>query len=373
MQYLGKVGLIGHPQDMDMFRGYIRHLKPTKVYRDGLLLKLFEWTPSYKLMDWSGITFDGSRCMDAVFVMVPFLPEMRGTKLRRIIDKIGDALSICAEEGCTIAALGAFTSILLQGQEADVASKYGLRITSGNSFTAALIVESIEALARRFGVELSQSKMAIIGASGDIGSACAACFVDEVRELCLSARGLTPLEELARRLSAAGAARVTATLNNAEALTGARFVVFVTSAPWQLASLNDFEAGTIVCDASAPVNVRTDGVLRPDVFIFHGGIAGLPFALDLGFDIGLASPTTFYGCQVEALLIAADPSLPHSWGRGNITVAAVQRYRQALASCQGLNVAYSQGSHSYTETDMDMYAARFGVAAARATARSQPT
>jgi fatty aldehyde-generating acyl-ACP reductase len=368
MQYLGKVGFIGHPQDMDMFRGYIRHLKPTKVYRDGLLLKLFEWTPSYKITNWSGLTFDGSRCMDAVFVMVPFLPEMRGAKLRRIIDKIGDALDICVQEGCAIAALGAFTSILMQGQEADVASKYRIRVTSGNSFTAALIIESIEALARRFGIALSQSKLAIIGASGDIGSACAGWFANKVGELCLAARGLAPLEDLAHRLESRGATRVTVTLNHDEALRDSRFVVFVTSAPGQLVSLDAFEPGAVVCDASAPVNVRTGGVLRPDVFVYHGGIARLPFDLGLGFDIGLASSSTFYGCQVEALLITADASLPHSWGRGNISVDAIQRYRQVLATYQGLAVSYSQGRHDFTEAELDAYAGRFARTAARGTA-----
>jgi fatty aldehyde-generating acyl-ACP reductase len=358
MERIGKVGFIAHPPSMDLFRAYIRHLKPDKVYRDGLLLKLFEWTPSYKVTGWEGLSLDGQRFVDAILVMVPFLPEMRDIKLKRVVEKTEQAIAICAEEGCTVAALGAFTSIILQGQEADLATKYGLRITSGNTLTAALIVESIEDLARRFRLELAESSMAIIGASGDIGSACFAHFSDKVKRLWLTARGLTSLKELVHRRAPRTTAEVVVTDDNVQALKQARFVIFVTSAHQHLVSLDAFSPGTVVCDASAPLNVQTNGALRPDVFVYHGGIAQLPFPLDPGFDIGLASPTTFYGCQVEGILMAADPSLPCSWGRGDITPDKIRRYRDEVSSLSTMGIDYSIAAHDYTCQEISDYATR---------------
>lgn len=352
-----KVGFIGHPQDMEMFRGYVRYLRPDKTYRDELLLKLFEWTPSYKVTGWADLGLPGKDPVDAILALVPFLPEMRDIKLRRIVEKIEQAIAICAEEGCTVAALGAFTSIVLQGQEADFASKFRIRLTSGNGLTSALIVESIEELARRFDIDLSSSSMAIIGASGDIGSACFGYFADRVAELRVTARGMTPLHQLVDRVASRTTARVRVTSGVSEAIRDARFVIFVTSSPGQLVRLEDLSPGTIACDASAPVNVQTAGELRPDVFIYHGGIAQLPFALHTGFELGLASPSTFYGCQVEGLLIAADPSLPDSWGRGNIGNDTIRRYREAIEDV-GVQVAYSQGRHCYTDREFDGYRSR---------------
>ena len=356
-----KVGFIGHPTDMDMFRGYIRHLKPDKVYRDGLLLKLFEWTPSYKVTEWQGLSLDGTHSVDAIFVMVPFLPEMRDMKLKRVVEKIERAIAICADEGCTVAALGAFTSIVLQGQEADLATKYGLRVTSGNALTAALIVESIEDLSRRFRVNLAETSMAIIGASGDIGSACFAHFSNKIKRLWLTARGLTPLHELVSRHAPATTAEVTITDDNLLAIKQSRFVVFVTSAHQPLVTLDQFSPGTVVCDASAPTNVKTNGALRPDVFAYHGGIARLPFPLDPGFDLGLASPMTFYGCQVEGILIATDPSLPDSWGRGNITLDSVKLYRDTIARYDGMGVTYSQDHHCYSDAELAVHAEQLAL------------
>jgi fatty aldehyde-generating acyl-ACP reductase len=358
MQTKAKVGFIGHPPNMDLFRAYIRYLRPDKAYRDELLRKLFEWTPSYKVTSWQNLSLDGKRSLDAVLVMVPFLPEMRDLRLKRIVEKIERAIAICAEEGCTVAALGAFTSIILQGQEADLAARYGLRITSGNTLTAALIVESIEDLARRFRLELAETSMAIIGASGDIGSTCFAYFSDKVKRLWLTARGLTPLREIVRRHAPTTTAEVEITDDNEQAMRQARFVIFVTSAYQHLVTLDQFSPGTVVCDASAPANVAADGALRPDVFAYHGGIARLPFPLDPGFDLGLASPTTFYGCQVEALLLAANPSLPCSWGRGNITADKLRRYRDELASAPTIGVDYSIAGHPYTYQEIEEYASR---------------
>ena len=43
-----KFALIAHPLDMPLFRAYINFLKPGKTFKDEILLKLFEWTPSYR-------------------------------------------------------------------------------------------------------------------------------------------------------------------------------------------------------------------------------------------------------------------------------------------------------------------------------------
>ncbi len=43
-------------------------------------------------------------------------------------------------------------------------------------------------------------------------------------------------------------------------------MIFVTSASGHLVTLEDFSPGCVVCDASAPVNVSTHGMQRPDVF-----------------------------------------------------------------------------------------------------------
>ena len=350
-----KFVLIGHPPDMDLYRAYIKHLKPDKTYRDELLIKLFEWTPAYKIKEWNDISLDGKVFTDGIMIMVPFLPEMKDIKHKKVVDKIEQALAIASEEGCFIAALGAFTSIVLQGQEKNYSEKYNIKITSGNTLTAALIIKSIEDITEKFGVNLKEQTLAIIGASGDIGSGCVTYFGDKVNKMMLTSRGIPMLEKTVSNIKESINCEVDISNDNKRAVNNSNIIIFATSAYQSLFTVNDFKLGTIVCDASAPLNVKLDGNLRPDVFLYHGGISSLPFELDPGFDIGLASPFTLYGCQTEGILIAHDENLPYSWGRGSISRQKIDTYLNELNRYPSLDVTFTVGNKVYEEEDIIKY------------------
>ncbi len=341
-----KFALIGHPLDMPLYRAYINYLKPGKTFRDELILKLFEWTPSYKASSWTDISLDGKRFMDGILVMVPFLPEMRDISLRTVIEKVEKAIAIAASEGCSTAALGAFTSIVLQGKEEEIARRYGIALTSGNTTTAALIVRSVEELMARYYRDLSRASVAVIGASGDIGGGVTLWLGEKVRKLILSARNLAILDIFVAKHHNELPDEMEITTDNGAAIKKADVVIFVTSAYQPLFSPEDFNPDTIVCDASAPLNVKIDRDLRSEIFLYHGGIAKLPVFVDPGFDIGLAAPDHLYGCLTEGLLMTLNPDLPPSLGRGNITNEKIQLYCKELDRYR-IPPAYSCGKEVF--------------------------
>lgn len=349
--------------DVDQFRSYVNALRagnnyPEKEFKDKLLVKLFEWTPSFKVKELSNVSFGGTEAVNGIMVMVPFLPEMRDIRIKGINDKIEDAIAISAKEGCTVAALGGFTSIILQGREEELSRKHGIKLTSGNTLTAAVIIRSIEQIAERFGVDLGKATVAIVGASGDIGSGCTAYFCDKVKRLLLSARGMDRLQEVAGKVKTYARCEIElfSEKENQTAVSQADVVIFVTSAYKEIVELSDFSPNTIVCDASFPLNVKTNGNLRPDVFVYHGGIVSLPFEINPGVDIGLASTRMFYGCQVEAILMALHSDLPYSWGRGNIGREKLQQYLSVLDTTEELDVVYTIGHHPYAESEIKSHA-----------------
>jgi fatty aldehyde-generating acyl-ACP reductase len=325
-----RFALIGHPLDLPLFRAYINYLKPGKTFRDELILKLFEWTPSYKASSWSDISLDRTTYADGILVMVPFLPEMRDISLKTVTTKVEAAIAIAAHEGCSVAALGAFTSIVLQGSEEVIARKHGIKLTSGNTTTAALIVRSLEQTAARSGRSLSQETVAVVGASGDIGTGVTLWLGSRVKKLILTARNKAVLDRIVAAHVSDMTSEIETTADNAAAIKQAGIAVFVTSAYNTLCDQHDFTSGAIVCDASAPLNVLVNGELRPDIFLYHGGIAHLPCRLDPGFDIGLAAPHHLYGCMTEGMLMAFNPQLPPSLGRGNITLERIKQYCDEL-------------------------------------------
>jgi fatty aldehyde-generating acyl-ACP reductase len=338
-----KFALIGHPTDLPLFREYIRFLKPGKTFRDELIVKLFEWTPPYTATRWNNVMLDGKHSGDGILVMVPFLPEMRDISLKTVIEKVEGAIAIAAAEGCRVAALGAFTSIVLQGKEETIARKYGIALTSGNTTTAALIVRSLEETAARYGRALSEETVAVIGASGDIGLGVTLWLGQQVKKMLLTARNRGMLEQIVVAHKRDLACDIEISDDNAAAIKKAGVIAFVTSAYSPICDLADFNKGAIVCDASAPLNVKVAGALRADMFLYHGGIAKLPCRLDPGFDIGLAAPDHLYGCMTEGMLMAWNPSLPPSLGRGNITKEKIRRFGDELDR-RGIVPAYSCGS-----------------------------
>lgn len=354
-QKKGKFALIGHPPDIGLFRKYIRYLKPEKTFRDELILKLFEWTPAYKISEWNDISLDGETFTDGIMIMVPFLPEMKEIKLKEVITKVENAIASAAAEGCNVAALGAFTSIVLQGKEDYISKKHNIKITSGNTFTAALIIKSIEDITERFGVNLKDQTIAIIGASGDIGSGCLVYFGDKVKKMMLTARGVPMLEKIVENNKNFINCEITISDNNKKAIDNSNIVIFVTSSYESLVSIDDFMPGTIVCDASAPLNVKAEGKYRNDIFLYHGGIAALPFKFETGLDIGLASPENLYGCLTEGILIAHDENLPSSWGRGNITSDKIKIYMNKLTGDSSLRAVYTVGNKEYTNEELNNY------------------
>lgn len=350
-----KFALVGHPPDIDLYREYIRYLKPEKTYRDELIIKLFEWTPAYKIKEWNDISLDGKVFTDGIMIMVPFLPEMKDIKLNKVIEKVENAIAMAAKEGCTIVALGAFSSIVLQGREEILAEKYNIKLTSGNTFTAALIIKSIEDLAERFGVNLKDQTLAIVGASGDIGSGCLEYFGDKIKKMMLTARGIPMLEKIVENHKHTINCEIDISDNNQRAIDNSDIVIFVTSSYKSLFSIDDFKPGTIVCDASVPLNVKVEGRFRPDVFLYHGGIASLPFKFDVDLDIGLSSPETLYGCLTEGILIAHNEKLPCSIGRGNINRNKIETYLNKLNEISFLDVAFTVGNKTYNQEEIDKY------------------
>lgn len=353
----GKFACIGHPSDIELFRSYIHYLKPEKRFKDGLIIKLFEWTPSYKVKNLKEIGFDGMGEAEGIIIMVPFLPEMRDIRLAEVTKKIEDAIAMAAQEGCTVAALGGFTSIVLQGQEKNLSEKYGIKLTSGNTLTAAVIVRSIEDITGKFRLDLKTSTIAVIGASGDIGSGVAGYFCDKAGKLILSARGRDKLNSVVEKYRDITLCEMEIETDNLKAIKNADIAVFVTSAYKEIVTLDDFKPRTIVCDASAPLNVKSNGNKnRPDVFLYHGGILSLPFEINPGFDAGLPSNNTFYSCQVEGMLIALDPDLPCSWGRGNISRKDIETYLNFINRLNSIDVAFTNQKISYAKEDIASYA-----------------
>jgi fatty aldehyde-generating acyl-ACP reductase len=273
----------------------------------------------------TGATIEGS------YIDSCFVPEML-SRFKTAKRKVLNAMELAQKTGLQITALGGFTSIifenfnLLREQQVRATTLDWSRFTTGNTHTAWVIARQVEENAPTLGIDLSRSRVAVVGATGDIGSAVCRWLAESTRvaELLLVARQQGPLEEL--RDSLPGASRI---LPLDLALAEADVVVWVASLPKTLT----IDEGTLrrpclMVDGGYPKNLDSR-FSHPDIHVLKGGI--VEFHTDIGWQMMEAADMErpqrqLFACFAEAMLLEFEGwHTNFSWGRNNITLDAMER------------------------------------------------
>ncbi|HIU63812.1 MAG TPA: NAD(P)H-binding protein [Candidatus Avacidaminococcus intestinavium] len=222
-----------------------------------------------------------------------------------VLDKITEACQLAESLGAKIVGLGAFSSIVGDAG-ITVAKRVNIAVTSGNSYTVATALEGTRQAVRMMGKDLANANVAIIGATGSIGAACAKILTQEAKHITLVARAESRLESLAQELFLAQKATITITSSLQEALHDADVVLTVTSALETLIDPKDLKSGAVVCDVARPRNVSKEvSRLRKDVLVIEGGVINVPGSVDFGFNFGFP-PRTSYACMAETMILALE-------------------------------------------------------------------
>jgi predicted amino acid dehydrogenase len=321
---MDKFAFIGHPIDLNHLYsllgawGALAKRMPRHMLYN-LLLK----APPYKYYNIENVrSLTGAIAFgDAIICpllphQVAFLPE------DAVIKKIIRAVRLAERLGAKMAVLGGFASIV--GNEGEVVSKeVGIAVTSGNTYTACLAIEGIEKAAKVMDLELKEATMAVIGATGDIGSICAKVFSKRVRKINIAARNEKRLNEFADFVRNYGSCSVEVCKRVRDAVIDADIVLTVTSAVSVLINSEDLKPGSVVCDVAIPANIAKEIVnMRDDVLVFEGGLAKPPFMEDIQTKKWQRAmpPNSIFGCLSEGILLALEGRFEnYSLGRGNIT------------------------------------------------------
>jgi fatty aldehyde-generating acyl-ACP reductase len=136
----------------------------------------------------------------------------------------------------------------------------------------------------------------------------------------------------------------------------ANVVIAATSASQPILSEADLRPGTIVCDVGYPKNLSYASDPRPGVLAISGGLAEMPFALDITYYTQLPAPTVMYGCFSEAMILAmAGRYESYSIGQGRITQEKMENIL-ALAHAYGFQPAsLFRGKTPVTDESLSLF------------------
>ncbi len=246
--------------------------------------------------------------------------------IRTNISKVMTAMSRAKKLGFKIVTLGGFTSIVLEGN-LDSFATGETKFTTGNSLTAAFIVKGIEKAADLLHIDLSQSNVLIIGATGDIGMACSHYLKSRANKLLLCARNVQRLTKMACEL-VNEEIDLRYSVNLQDLLPDADIIISAASSSG--IKLDYCKKNVLICDAGYPKNLEHNIVHNKNVHLFHGGMGQVTFGYDFNPDYSRSmyyydAPHIMHGCILEAMVLAFEKKYEnYSSAKGNITTGKME-------------------------------------------------
>jgi fatty aldehyde-generating acyl-ACP reductase len=320
-------GLIGHSSNFEEARQKARNLG----YEDYAVGDLDMWCSAPpQLVEKLTITDPAGHTIEGAYIDSCFVPEML-SRFKTATRKVQNAMELAQKQGIAITALGGFTSIIFENfdlakfQQIRSTTLEWERFTTGNTHTAWVICRQVELNARLLGIELSKAKVAVVGASGDIGSGVCRWLQDKtgVGELLLVARHQQRLLDLQTALAGG---RI---LSLEEALPEADVVVWVASLPQSLTiDWERLKSPCLMIDGGYPKNLDTK-VQAQGVHVLKGGI--VEFFSDIDWQMmevaDMDNPKRqMFACFAEAILLEFEGwHTNFSWGRNRITTQTMEQ------------------------------------------------
>jgi fatty aldehyde-generating acyl-ACP reductase len=318
-----RFALIGHLDSWEKTAAVVRTLqggigRPVSV-RD--VREVVPFLPPRTVCRVTVFSTDGS-CAHGVYVDAFLSPErLCDGSVKEKIRRIREAASCAHREGASVAALGGFSSIVLEGKVDLLPRHEEVAFTTGNTLAVAYIVKAVERASALAGRPLDRQRVLILGATGDVGSGCARYLFGRTARLLLCARNPNRLRKLQRSL-VSNATGVSISSEPEDFFPEADFIIAAASLAAPRFSVRSVRPEAIVCDAGYPKNVVSDG--SPGPVVFFGGMGQVLGGLQLVPDLisVLAphpAPNVVQGCLLEGMLLALE-GRPESYsrGRGNI-------------------------------------------------------
>ena len=174
-----------HLLDADSLRRFDPSLEPfSDAELEGLKSRITEFIKPYPFGELAVQSADGSRA-EGELIALPQLPsELLALPDDEAVALVQSAVDLAADRGAKVVGLAGFSSIVTYGGLA-LRAPEGVRVTSGNSYTAWVALRALEIGCAKHGIPLAHSAVAVVGATGAIGHALSLLCAEQAGELIL--------------------------------------------------------------------------------------------------------------------------------------------------------------------------------------------
>jgi predicted amino acid dehydrogenase len=275
-------------------------------FKKRVVERSLRWFPPFKCADIKGVKSKTGKEVEGFFIFCPLIPEqILNMDQDFVLNKIVESCNLAKQLGADIVGLGAYMSQI--GRKGMlVAKQVDIPVTTGTSYTIAVTVDSVIKAAHDLQLDMDECKLAVIGASGAIGSICSRLLAPKCKEIVLAARNITRLKNLSQIINKESGLNPILTTDIKDAVRKSDIVIFSTNDPRTLITTKDIKTGSIICDISIPKNVSENIVRsRSDILVIDGGIVKPPGNPDFNFYFG-PPPGMAYACIAETMILTLE-------------------------------------------------------------------
>ncbi len=316
-----KFAFIIHPlqtRDLSRFATW------TKLFPEFMLEKMMLKKKPQIVSHIKGIQSKTGNTTEGWFIGLPLTPDLMMNKLplEDVYERIIKCCEIAADEGASIIGLGAFTSVVGDGG-VTIASKSPIAVTTGNSYTVETAIEGSLAACSMVGIIPGESTLAIVGATGSIGQACARILAPRFGHTILVGRDLTKTKQILKHIDHAKATTSLSEIKKAD------LVITVTSSETAVLKSSHFKSGAVICDVARPRDVSHKvSKERDDILVIEGGVVKVPGAdVDFGFNFGFPQGTA-YACMCETIMLALEQNAESFTLGKSLTVKQIEQTKK---------------------------------------------
>jgi len=299
---LGEFAFIIHP--VSGAKDVARKYPLLRVLPESVVARLLKWIPPKVVSEITGVRSPTGAEARGWFVGCP-LTSRQFMELPQefVLAKVIRAARVAQNLGAKVVGLGAMTAVVGDAG-ITIAENVDIAVTTGNSYTVWTAVEGAKQAAELMGTDVSQARVAVMGAAGSIGKVCARIMAEEAPVVTLIGLEERELAELAASVD--GKADIKYTTDPWVGLKDADIVITVTSAVDTVVPGEALKPGAVVCDVARPRDVSKQVVReRPDVLVIEGGAVEVPGPVDFHFNFGFP-PKTAYACMAETMVLALE-------------------------------------------------------------------
>jgi len=233
------------------------------------------------------------------------LPEQMLQDKEYATEKIIKAIKLAEKKGANIVGLGALTSSITDGGK-KLIGKVNVNLTTGNTLTSYITFLDIQRMANAKNINLNKETIAIVGATGSIGSAVSKLIAKNYESsLIIVSRTVSNVELLKQEiLEIRKGGNVEAT-NSLEKISSAGIVIIATASSSAFIQSKHLKNGAVVYDITQPRNISMETIKeRTDLIVIDGGLVKIPEAR-INFNVGLPKGV-FFGCLTETMILSAE-------------------------------------------------------------------